>query len=321
LDIGREIRVDFRIRSTAMWALQGQTMSAVTLRSIAASVSLAAPQSDPATSEFRTQSSGPGGFAGEFLLKGVPPGSYLLTATSGSGDQMISAFERIFLRPSLMDSPTPYQVTLMLYPKVSLNGRMFMQNREAPNMRDAKIGLISVDPDMASPRSVMARPDGQFILTGVALGSYVLDMTNFPDDEYIVAARYGETDILEKPLTLDPRKPINPLQILLASDGGRIQATVYDDKGEVFPEAQLVLVPDVKRRTRRDQYRIATSDDDGQVTFRGIPPGSYTLFAWQEVEPNGYLNADYLRDYESLGVAVSITSGDNAQISARLIPR
>jgi hypothetical protein len=55
--------------------------------------------------------------------------------------------------------------------------------------------------------------------------------------------------------------------------------------------------------------------------LRGIPPGSYKLFAWEELEPNAYLNSEYLRLYEQMGIPVTITSGDNAAVSARVIPK
>jgi hypothetical protein len=61
--------------------------------------------------------------------------------------------------------------------------------------------------------------------------------------------------------------------------------------------------------------------EDGPVNLRGIPPGSYKLFAWEELEPNAYLNADYLHGYEDWGVPVKIASGENAPVAVRVIPR
>jgi hypothetical protein len=57
------------------------------------------------------------------------------------------------------------------------------------------------------------------------------------------------------------------------------------------------------------------------VTIRGIPPGSYKLFAWEELEPNAYLNSAYLAIVEAFGTPVNITSGGNPPVSARLIPK
>src|SRR4029077_3445327 len=110
-------------------------------------------------------------------------------------------------------------------------------------------------------------------------------------------------------------------QILLGSDGGHLQVSAYNSKGELHSGAQFVLVPDLTRRSRRDQYRLATGGEDGKAVLRGIPPGSYKLFAWEHVEANAYLNSDYLQTFEDFGVSVNIASGDNPAVSARLIPR
>src|SRR6267142_841733 len=93
-------------------------------------------------------------------------------------------------------------------------------NRVKPSICAKRIvTLISVDPDLPSPRSVFARPDGQFVLNGIVPGSYVLEISNLPRDLYLKAARFGAEDILEKSLTLEKRETANPLQILLGSDG------------------------------------------------------------------------------------------------------
>ena len=237
----------------------------------------------------------------------------------------MTGFQRIVLRPLAFVPPPapspPYTVFLRLSPPLSVNGRLFTESRETVDLREANVTLISVDPDLPSPRSVFARPDGQFVLNGIVPGSYVLEVSNLRQDLYLKAARYGADDILEKPLTLETREAANPLQILLGSDGGRVQVSASNGKGEPHPGAQFVLVPDVTRRSRREQYRLATSGEAGQAILRGIPPGSYKLFAWEHLEPNAYLNSDYLQAYEAFGVPVNIASGDNPPVSARLVPK
>ena len=68
-------------------------------------------------------------------------------------------------------------------------------------------------------------------------------------------------------------------------------------------------------------YRAAETDVDGRATLRGIPPGVYNLFAWEDLEPNAYLNSDYLRRYEPLATRTNIVSGSNHPLSVRLIPK
>jgi hypothetical protein len=319
LDIGREVRVDFRLARAGLWSIQGQTMNGMTGRSVAAMITLTPPAEDPSFSRYRAQSSAAGPSPGEFSMSNVPPGSYILMAKSRSGEQEITASQRIVLRP--IPVALPYRISLTLSPSRSLNGRLFIDSRETGDLREANVTLISIDPDLPSPPSVFARSDGQFTLNGIVPGSYVLEVSNLPQDLYLKAARFGADDILEKQLTLDTRETANLIQILLGSDGGRLQTAAYNGKGGLHSAAQFVLVPDGKRRDRRDQYRVATPGEDGLAVFRGIPPGGYKLFAWEHLEPNAYLNSDYLQTYESFGIPVNIASGDNPPVSARLIPK
>jgi hypothetical protein len=318
LDIGREIRVDFRLRHAATWSVNGHTMDGITGRPVAASVTLVPPAVDPSFSRYHTQSAAAGSFPGQFEMEGVVPGSYILMARSGAGEQEMIAFQRIEIRA--LPSRGGYSATLGLSPPVSIGGRFFLESRETADLRRVTVSLTSVDPDLPSPRATLPQPDGQFVLSGVVQGSYVVDVSNLPQDTYMKAARYGDDDVLEQPLT--PKRPVTiPLQVLLAYDGGRIQAAAYNAKGELQPDAHFVLVPDGARRHRREQYRVGSSGDDGQAVFRGIPPGNYKLFAWEDLEPNAYLNAAFLEAYESSGFPVKISSGDNPSISVRMIPK
>ena len=254
LDIGREVHVDFRMsRRVALWTVSGQTMSALTGRSVGASITLTPPAEDPSFSRYHAQSSATGPYPGQFSMENVLPGSYIMIAKSGSGDREITSIQRIVLRPIPYAPvrPPDYNSTFTLSPPFSLNGRLFVESRESIDLHEAAVTLLSVDPDFPPPRSAPARPEGQFTLNGVVPASYVLEISNLPQDLYLKAARFG-ADILDKPLTVDTRSAATPLQILLGSDGGRLRVAVYNGKGEPYSGAQVVLVPDAVRRHRRE---------------------------------------------------------------------
>jgi hypothetical protein len=320
VDIGREVRVDFRLNHAAVWSVNGHTMMETTGHPVAASITLVPPAEDPTFSRYHAQSSAAGSFPGQFEMEGVPPGSYILMAKSGSGQQELTAIKRIEIRAVLSAPRGGYSTTLALNPPASIGGRFFLESRETVDLRGARMSLTSIDPDMPSPRAAYPQLDGQFVFSGVLQGSYVLDVSSLPQDMYVKAARFGEDDVLEKPMTLG--KPgATPLQILLGSDGGRIQVAAYNAKGQLHPGASVVLIPDAPRRHRREQYRVVTSGDDGLAALRGIPPGNYKVFAWEDLEPNAYLNATYMESYEPSGLPVKIAGGDNPTISVRTIPK
>jgi hypothetical protein len=70
------------------------------------------------------------------------------------------------------------------------------------------------------------------------------------------------------------------------------------------------------RRHRPDQYRVVTADEDGRFAVGGIPPGEYKVFAWESIETNAWMNADFMKSYEDFGAPATI--GANAKIPAQL---
>src|SRR5262249_32574769 len=120
LDIGREVRVDFRLRAAGLWEVAGHTMDDVSGRPLAASITVASPGADPSLSQFHAQSPATGPLAGEFATDAVPPGSYIVVARTKSGDQELIAYRRIELRPVLIAPPGGYGMTLSLAAPMSM---------------------------------------------------------------------------------------------------------------------------------------------------------------------------------------------------------
>ena len=160
--------------------------------------------------------------------------------------------------------------------------------------------LISVDPDLPSPRSVFARPDGQFILNGILPGSYVLEISNLPRRFLSQGCPIRRRRRPGRTTYAGTRDAANPLQILLGSDGGRLRPRPTMGRASFTPARNSYSSRTSRRRDRRERYRVAASGEDGQAILRGIPPGSYKLFAWEDLEPNAYLNADYLQSLRTL---------------------
>jgi hypothetical protein len=126
-------------------------------------------------------------------------------------------------------------------------------------------------------------------------------------------------DILSKPLHVDYAAS-DPLRVVLGTDGGRLDGIVVDGANQTFAIAQVVLIPDANRRNSPSMFRAVMSGEDGRFTLRGIPPGDYKLFAWQRIEPNAYMNPNYLVGFEPLGMPLSILPGSAGTVSVRLIP-
>jgi hypothetical protein len=107
---------------------------------------------------------------------------------------------------------------------------------------------------------------------------------------------------------------------LVASDSGAaIGGVATDPKGEPAADALVVAVPEERFRNHPERYRKADSDQSGRFALRGLPPGDYILFAWQDVDGEAYLNPEFLKTYESQGKPLHVKAGEHASVQLNVI--
>jgi hypothetical protein len=152
----------------------------------------------------------------------------------------------------------------VLSPGLQVHGRLIGGSDPLSDFRRSEVALTSVESGFPSPGKVSPQADGQFAITDVFPGEYLLSISGLPEDTYMKAARQGATDVLETVVTIRPESPA-PLQILIGSDGGRISATVFDRENRPFSGAQVVLVPDGARlhRNLRHHFLLCGATNPG----------------------------------------------------------
>ncbi|HET9216335.1 MAG TPA: carboxypeptidase-like regulatory domain-containing protein [Terriglobia bacterium] len=152
-------------------------------------------------------------------------------------------------------------------------------------------------------------------------GNYSVSVAGLPGDVYMRSASFAGLDVLEKPIPVAYRSgESEQLLIQIATDGGRLAGAVYDINNAPFAGAQVTLVPVGNNATRLHHYRTATSGPDGSFTIPGIVPGDYRVFAWETIEPNGYVNVEYMRSYLDMGTLLRVEPGQTRSVPLRLIP-
>jgi hypothetical protein len=77
----------------------------------------------------------------------------------------------------------------------------------------------------------------------------------------------------------------------------------------------VVLVPDVAHRSQYRLYKTQTTDQYGHFDLRGIPPGEYKLFSWEEVESGAWEDPDSLQPFEQKGEKVALQEGDQKAVN------
>jgi Carboxypeptidase regulatory-like domain len=318
LEIGREANgMDIRLAQSPLQPVHGAVTNLVKGGYAASNVVLSAPEDGAGVARFQTRSI-PDPKPPErdnYRIPSVPSGSYILTAVSGN-DQ---ASRRILVRPSalFLDGLV---VDLAIGPGVSISGRLVGVADFSDQLRTARVGLDEIDTALPSPPQATVAPDGAFVVSGVQPGQYSVTVSGLPGDLYVRTASVAGVNALEKPIPIAYGRSPDQLGIEVGTDGGRISGVVYSQENIPFFGAQVTLVPEGDNRRRLDYYRTTVSALDGTFAIRGIVPGDYRLFGWDDLEPNAHLNAEFMQSYQQLGTLVRVEPGRTHAVPLRVIP-
>jgi hypothetical protein len=162
------------------------------------------------------------------------------------------------------------------------------------------------------------KADGSFLFPNVSDGEYRVDAWDLPEDCYLKSARLGGESVLETGLKVSSGQAAGSLEIVLSSPGGRVEGVVTKE-GQPFGGGHVVLVPEASRRTQMRLFKLASTDQYGRFILRGIAPGEYKLFAWEELESGAYQDPDFLKRYEDQGETLRITENGRHAIQLKLI--
>ena len=108
--------------------------------------------------------------------------------------------------------------------------------------------------------------------------------------------------------------------MVLGSDAGNITGRVERSNGDAVPNVRVTAVP-VSGSTRQDLYKAANSSTDGTFTIQGLPPGSYRVFAWEQIEGNAWMDPDFRKPFEPLSATANIANSLAPNVTVRIIGR
>jgi protocatechuate 3,4-dioxygenase beta subunit len=254
---------------------------------------------------------------GNFEIRGVAPGSYMLIAMSPQRGRAAVARLPVDVGNSNVES-----LSIQISPSMQLTGRVRLESQDPVNAGSVQLRLSLRDPvGMMGPGTVSAqvKSDGTFTFDRVTADQYTLSVSGLPEGYFVKQARLGDQDALA--LGVDTRSgAAMPLDILLSPNAGKASGTVIDDQQQTVSSATVVLVPtEPERREQPQFYKTSTTGADGRFTLSNIEPGQYKLYAWRDVESGAYMDPDFLRPVEGRGETVNIKEGANEEVRVRIV--
>jgi protocatechuate 3,4-dioxygenase beta subunit len=269
---------------------------------------------DPNRSSFFGERASTNCDKGTFEFASVPPGSYYAFAmTFGSGKQRSA-------RASVeVENANVTDIAVTFVRGTDLIGRILVEGHQAVDFSELHVWLSDPEQYFNGGAHAVAKSDGTVTLENVPEGNYDVDVglpSSYSADFYTKDVRVNGEGVLEKGLTITAGNTRGSLEIVLSSEGTRVDGTATDENDLPAVGAVVALVPDEARRKQLRLYKDATTDQYGKFILRGIAPGKYKLFSWKDVESNAWEDPDFLKPFEDQGT--EITAEESGRLSIQL---
>ncbi len=256
--------------------------------------------------------------SGRFEVRGVPPGAYIAQAAIGAEDALLSARQRVEVVGADVEG-----IKLVPMRSFSVSGYLRFDSRPKDLSANYTVNLRSVDaPDSsggffmdpeAFGQNAVADRAGRFEWKNVRPGTYYVQCFADDRDSYVKSVVLGEGEV---DTGFSISGPVS-LEIVLSSKGGQVEGVVTDHD-QAVADARVVLVPEEKYRKTRQRFALATTDQHGHYLIRGLAPGTYSAFAWQDAEDGLYYDAGFLTSQESNGTSVKVEAGTPQKVDLKL---
>jgi hypothetical protein len=305
--------VDILLQRVAAYKIRGRIYNMITHRAGKdVSIMMSARNSHLAWSSFVSPTTAQNK-DGSFVLNDILPGSYTLTAYWFDEGKTYVAKQNIDVGNADVEG-----VTLTIAPGITINGHVIWDGKPSLEGDELSISPYSTEQGIDFGGAARVAPNGAFTLKDISEDAYHLSVNGMSKDCYIKAIRYGTADALYDGFTVQ-RGTDASLEVTLSSRGARVQGTVTDADGLPLAGVWVVLVPEEAHRGQTQMYKKTTTDQYGHFELRGIPPGDYKLFSWEEVENGAWQDPEFLKPFESKGEEIKLQESDQKTMNLTTI--
>lgn len=258
---------------------------------------------------------------GSFVIRDVSPGSYTISATVENAPMPMMA------RQSLQVANSIEGLRLAPQPGATVRGHLRVEGKGSAVLGISGDVFVSIEPSDASedasavPLITHVANDGSFEWKDVAPGNYYVQLVAQSDagqDWFVKSVLNGGVEVRDSGLAINGG--ITSVEVVASTQGAVADGVVTDSKGEPVANAVVVAVPEPRLRGREDHYRKTVSDQSGRFMLRGVPPGEYTVFAWDSADGDAYYNPDFLKSYEVQGTGLRVKEGERQSVGLAVIP-
>jgi hypothetical protein len=247
---------------------------------------------------------------GSFEMRSVAPGSYVLVVRSAT--EITSSIA----------APVPVEVgeTQIEGVEVSLgtggtvSGRMTISPAAPAGAKNPSIRLAPADFPTVDALSATAGDDGRFAIKGLFPARYRLSVEDLPEGGYVKSVKLGGRPVDESGMELSGGAD---LEITVSREGAQVDGVVSGPEDKPAAGAVVAFIPESGRES---WYRSATADHDGSFRLKGVPPGTYKVLAWEDIEPGAHRDPEFVKPFEAQSQSVTLQENGRTKLNLKAIP-
>jgi carboxypeptidase family protein len=249
---------------------------------------------------------------GRFQLDGVAPGSYVLLTGEIVQGKRYGARMPLEVRDENIEG-----IELSFQPNGEILARATVEEGGGLKYAPREFSLTS----RISGESGICHPGDDSPCRFVDMGGegpYDVLPLGLPVDFYVKSTRLGEQGVLDTGFDFTPGVT-GVLTLVLSPNGALIEGSVANAKDEPAIGAKITLIPNGSPQSPT-RYKTADTDQNGHFILKGVAPGEYKIYAWEDIEDGAQEDPDFMKPHESEGQSVSIKEKAHETVQLKVIP-
>jgi len=266
------------------------------------------------------------GTEGVFVFKNVPPGAYILQSQyteavvkdpTGEFTKSIPLVARLEVTVADQDIEG---LVVPLVPGPTIKGSFKTEGVDPASQTPGAhalpaVNLRALDQSNRTFAYAESNEDGTFRVNGVMPGVYRVNVGGLAENTYVKAINFGGQDFNGKDLDLSNSSG-GEMLVVLSPNGAEVTGTVRDSDGKPVPSA-VVQICDKSG----DVAKSADTDQNGAFDLKGLAPGEYKVFAWEDRGDGIIQDPDFRKIFDGKETVVKLVEKSHENVEPVMVAK